>query len=662
MPTPFSPYEINDWKQRVSQAKSKDLQKLAKEFTTQYGFQDPGRNVTRDNFMNYLNGLSVSAFSESSPEVSLEAAVLNKNQAQRELLNRASQYGINPGSTGVSRSQYSNLANDAGWSTQDSRLYKARTAQAEILKKLNPQMSYDEIRDLSNNMSGTTFGNGDNYISLGELRRLRKTAGLSKSDLRNATAERYGAEFLENTAEAQNFAEQSNIYNQLVSNLNPTAAQSEQPVETEPPLSKVPSVNHNLNFGDEHASFLNSGYGRDFTTLWNGLTDEQKGVFDTNGDGLDWNEFTSMITGGGENKGQFGRLSYNQLQSTLKNNNLALDNNQLSNFGKIARYQTPQTPTAKAVATTKAVSTVTPKVVSAPSTPVVSKASSTTSKTPAVAPKAAQPTQPTPATPPAIQKVNTTQLPTLSASNNYPSKQSTKRVAKYNLSSRPSSLAKYGGSWKWVNDGGNTYIRWDPTGFGDYLIDPYTGKVYYKNALRTTGNSNSYRGSEITRKTIPDGRGHLVDLFDFLDVKKNGGEISKHRQGNKMEQDIQIVATIIKMMMQQQNQQITDQDAVAKAQQLKKEQPDVFAQVLQEGSQMMQQQQAQMKRKGGQLNYLRTLRNQCPEGYETEYFKAGGAICSKCRKKAEKKKGGSIEKPKTAVAAFKAKCGSKIKK
>lgn len=142
----------------------------------------------------------------------------------------------------------------------------------------------------------------------------------------------------------------------------------------------------------------------------------------------------------------------------------------------------------------------------------------------------------------------------------------------------------------------------------------------------------------------------------------NGFKIKKQAKGGTMEQDIQIVATVIKMMMQQQNQQISDQDAIAKAQQLKKEQPDVFAQVLSEGSQMMQQQQASMNRKGGQLNYLRTLRNQCPNGYETEYFKAGGAICSRCRKKAEMKKGGEVEEPKTAVAAFKAKCGGKTKK
>jgi hypothetical protein len=49
---------------------------------------------------------------------------------------------------------------------------------------------------------------------------------------------------------------------------------------------------------------------------------------------------------------------------------------------------------------------------------------------------------------------------------------------------------------------------------------------------------------------------------------------------------------------------------------------------------------------GTKLNYIKELKGICPEGYEVEYFAAGGHICSRC---AAKKK---IEE---------AKCGKKMK-
>lgn len=53
---------------------------------------------------------------------------------------------------------------------------------------------------------------------------------------------------------------------------------------------------------------------------------------------------------------------------------------------------------------------------------------------------------------------------------------------------------------------------------------------------------------------------------------------------------------------------------------------------------------------GAKINYLQTLRGECPEGYEVEKFMAGG--CVKCKKKAQ---GGVTE-------VFKDKCGGKAKK
>lgn len=53
---------------------------------------------------------------------------------------------------------------------------------------------------------------------------------------------------------------------------------------------------------------------------------------------------------------------------------------------------------------------------------------------------------------------------------------------------------------------------------------------------------------------------------------------------------------------------------------------------------------------GAKLDYLKTLRGECPEGFEIEKHLAGG--CVKCRKKAMAK----------TTDIFKDKCGSKVKK
>ena len=46
--------------------------------------------------------------------------------------------------------------------------------------------------------------------------------------------------------------------------------------------------------------------------------------------------------------------------------------------------------------------------------------------------------------------------------------------------------------------------------------------------------------------------------------------------------------------------------------------------------QMMQQQQVQAARFGAKLDYIKSLRGQCPEGYELQYYKSGGKVCKKC--------------------------------
>lgn len=40
-----------------------------------------------------------------------------------------------------------------------------------------------------------------------------------------------------------------------------------------------------------------------------------------------------------------------------------------------------------------------------------------------------------------------------------------------------------------------------------------------------------------------------------------------------------------------------------------------------------------MSQKGSKLNYIKQLKGICPEGYEVEYYKNGGEVCSRCKKK-----------------------------
>lgn len=70
-----------------------------------------------------------------------------------------------------------------------------------------------------------------------------------------------------------------------------------------------------------------------------------------------------------------------------------------------------------------------------------------------------------------------------------------------------------------------------------------------------------------------------------------------------------------------------------------------------------------MARLGSKLNYIQKLNNKCPEGYEIEYYQAGGNICTRCKQKGAipmtaKKNGGVAKDIKAEIA----KCGCKAKK
>ena len=65
-----------------------------------------------------------------------------------------------------------------------------------------------------------------------------------------------------------------------------------------------------------------------------------------------------------------------------------------------------------------------------------------------------------------------------------------------------------------------------------------------------------------------------------------------------------------------------------------------------------QQKQAQKALHGAKLQYIRSLKNQCPEGEELYYYKKGGSVGCGCKKKED---GGEIKESKdNAVSKFKA--------
>ena len=83
-------------------------------------------------------------------------------------------------------------------------------------------------------------------------------------------------------------------------------------------------------------------------------------------------------------------------------------------------------------------------------------------------------------------------------------------------------------------------------------------------------------------------------------------------------------------------------------------------------AQQMQAQPAQptqkvMARLGAKLNYIRTIRGECPEGQQLVYFKQGGRVCKKCIEAAG---GAKVKDGKKEISDFKKKkacSGSKMR-
>ena len=96
----------------------------------------------------------------------------------------------------------------------------------------------------------------------------------------------------------------------------------------------------------------------------------------------------------------------------------------------------------------------------------------------------------------------------------------------------------------------------------------------------------------------------------------------------------------------------TQQELEAAIQQMGEE---GLKQAYAEFMQLLQQQQVQAAKFGAKLNYIKSLKGQCPEGYEISYYKVGGTICKKCMKKVQE-----TSHSKDPVEEFK--CGRKMQR
>lgn len=195
--------------------------------------------------------------------------------------------------------------------------------------------------------------------------------------------------------------------------------------------------------------------------------------------------------------------------------------------------------------------------------------------------------------------------------------------------------------------------------------------------------------------------------YEFGESFKHGGSLKKFQQGGEVSQEAatqdaeqeQMVAALfgyIGAMSAQGTEvsaeeamqtvsQIAQQDPSALeelmnpelimkgAQFLQQKQPDVFEQLG--GNTIMESLQSQIAsaKRGAKLQFINTLKGNCPEGYEVKYMFAGGNMCPVCQRKKMQQikqekcggktlKKGGVSKTMDDIKAEIKKCGGKTKK
>lgn len=177
-------------------------------------------------------------------------------------------------------------------------------------------------------------------------------------------------------------------------------------------------------------------------------------------------------------------------------------------------------------------------------------------------------------------------------------------------------------------------------GFDDRGAYSTTGGSF----TNTVGNNPNYETSPQIRRYTPS--------FRFPGVRSNekGGKLEDKQKA--------FVAYLIQASGVDSEDELNDYIQDLGQEGLQKE-LEKFEELMTQGTE-----QVPAAAKGAKLNYIKSLRGQCPDGFEMQYFKKGGVMCSQCIKKAQAQKATKAEKGTKVVQDFKAdmkKCGGKMK-
>lgn len=168
-------------------------------------------------------------------------------------------------------------------------------------------------------------------------------------------------------------------------------------------------------------------------------------------------------------------------------------------------------------------------------------------------------------------------------------------------------------------------------------------KQFNKELLNSSTNETDYNSFDRLQKLIANDGQYIVPE-NTLQKKQQGGQLNMDEK--------QLQEAFIQFLAKKTGAKNQKELETA----IQKMGEDGVKAAYQEFMQLIQQQQAQYAKLGAKLNYMKTLRGQCPEGYELSYYKVGGKMCKKCMKK--KQDGG--EMPEDPIDQFK--CGRKMKK
>lgn len=202
------------------------------------------------------------------------------------------------------------------------------------------------------------------------------------------------------------------------------------------------------------------------------------------------------------------------------------------------------------------------------------------------------------------------------------------------------------------------------------------GHPHYWGQRQFTGRSNpqveAARERLDARRSNPNQRGRIQYSREVNDAAENARRgvgdwlskfVPKREKGGKLkDKQEEFIAYLIELSGAKDEKDL-DEYIQDLGQDGLKQEFEKFEELMTQGTE-----QVPAASKGAKLNYIKALRGQCPDGFEMQYFKKGGVMCSQCIKKAEAQKAPKKAANGTKVVQnfkddmAKEKCGGKMKK